>query len=153
MSMADESKKDLWQVGRRRQQLLQEIGELEEELDRARAQDRHIMKKDEIRWQERGSEIGMRIEGHRSAPLVNPMLGFNVYNLNSFISQSPPHSEPGAYHMHGEAVKYYLSGRGVEIIGGKRYEVEAGDVCFIPGHTWHGTQNPYHHPLPFLALT
>ncbi len=54
--------------------------------------------------------------------------------------------------MHGEAIKYYLSGRGVEVIGGNRYEVEPGDLCFIPHHVWHGTQNPGPEPLRFLAV-
>ncbi|HKZ51219.1 MAG TPA: cupin domain-containing protein, partial [Dehalococcoidia bacterium] len=51
-----------------------------------------------------------------------------------------------------EAIKYYLSGKGAEIIGDKRYEVEAGDVGFIPAHVWHGTQNTGSEPLRFLAV-
>src|SRR3990170_7944937 len=148
--MADYGKMDDWQLGRRRHQLIQEMGELEEEMNKRRAQDRHIMKKDEWQWEER-SGIGMQVP-QRAAPLVNPMLGFNCYNFNAFVAERPPGSQFGAYHMHGEAIKYYLSGKGVEIIGDKRYEVEAGDVGFIPAHVWHGTQNTGSEPLRFLAV-
>ncbi|HLB29742.1 MAG TPA: cupin domain-containing protein [Dehalococcoidia bacterium] len=150
--MADYDKMDDWQLGRRRHQLIQDMGEIEEELNKRRAQDRHIMKKSDIQWTEE-SELGMRLQPHRRGPVVSPLLGFNVYNLNAFIAERAPGDQPGTYHTHGEAIKYYLSGKGIEVVGGKRYEVEAGDVAFIPANTWHGTQNPFDEPLAFLAVT
>ena len=141
---------DVWELARRRYQLYMEMSELDEELNRRRTQDRHLMKKSEIQWEPR-SVIGMKIP-HKRAPLIEPNLGFNCHNIEAFIAEYPPGSEEGAYHMHGEAIKYYLSGRGIEIIGDKRYEVEAGDAIFIPAYTWHGSQNPGTEPLRFLAL-
>ena len=151
--MADYARVDDWQLGRRRHQIIQEMGEVEEELSKRRAQDRHVVKKGEQVWTERSGQ-GMRWkEGFQRTTLVSPALGFNVYNLHAFMVKVPSGSTEGAYHMHGEAIKYYIAGRGVEMIGGKRYDVEAGDVCFIPHHTWHGTQNPYDEPLHVLAVT
>jgi mannose-6-phosphate isomerase-like protein (cupin superfamily) len=51
-------------------------------------------------------------------------------------------------------LKLYAQGRGRELIGGKEYDVEAGDLVFIPANTWHGSQNPStDEPLRFFAVT
>ncbi len=140
------------ELARRRVQLVREMGRIEEELNRRRAEDRHISRAEEIEWEDLGKSIGMKTKNIRRASLVNPERGFNVHNFLAFLAEYPPGSEEGAYHMHGEAVKYYLSGRGIEIIGDKQYEVKAGDAVFIPANTWHGTQNPGPEPLRYLAV-
>ncbi len=149
--MADVVKKNEWSLWRRKHQLIQELAEIEEIINKERAQDRHIMKKADIKWTER-HQMGMVSEGRRMAPVMSPRLGFDCHNFVVFMSERPPGENLGAYHTHGEAIKYYLSGSGVELIGDKKYEVEAGDVCFIPANTWHGTQNPNKEPLTFLAV-
>ncbi|HLB29758.1 MAG TPA: cupin domain-containing protein [Dehalococcoidia bacterium] len=149
--MADYGKMTDWELGRRRQQLVQQMGEVEEAVNKRRAQDRHIMRKDELQWRDR-SEIGMKSKS-KTALIVDPIIGFNIHNMHAFLAEIAPGSQDGAYHMHGEAIKYYLSGRGIEIVGDKRYEVQAGDAVFIPAFTWHGTQNPGPDPLVFLAVT
>lgn len=134
--------------------LVYEMGKIEEELNRYRAQDRHVMKSEEVRWKELGENKEGKEPGGaiRRASLISPELGFNIHNFHLFLAEIPPGRQEGAYHMHGEAVKYYLSGEGIELIGDKEYRVKAGDSIFIPANTWHGTQNPGTEPLRFLAV-
>ena len=153
-SQSDYSQMEARHLFRQRAELVQRLGKVEEELNRRRRQGRHVVKKTEQAWDRSMSIIGMRpkISHHPICLLVSPELGFNVHNFHAFFLEIPPGSSDGAYHMHGEAIKYYLGGRGIEIIGDERYEVEAGDVAFIPAFTWHGTQNPGPEPLRFLAV-
>jgi len=142
------------ELSRKHRQLVREMGRIEEELNRRRAQDRHVVRAEEIQWEDLGESVGMKPkkQGIQRASLVSPELGFNVHNFHVFLAEFPPGSDEGAYHMHGEAAKYYLSGQGIEIVGDKQYQVKAGDTVFIPAHTWHGTQNPGPEPLRFLAV-
>jgi mannose-6-phosphate isomerase-like protein (cupin superfamily) len=142
------------ELARKHHQLVEETGRIEEELNRRRAEDRHLVRAEEVEWRDLGESIGMKPKKQviRRASLVSPELGFNVHNFHAFLAEFPPGSDEGAYHMHGEAVKYYLSGQGIEIVGDKQYQVKAGDTVFIPAHTWHGTQNPGPEPLRFLAV-
>ena len=81
--------------------------------------------------------------------IVGPELGFNINNLHVFTSGRAGGSE--RYHTHGDAIKYYVSGRGYELIGDERFEVGPGDFMHVPANTWHGTENPNSEPLVFLA--
>jgi mannose-6-phosphate isomerase-like protein (cupin superfamily) len=83
--------------------------------------------------------------------IIAPELGFDIYNLHLFVAGPQPKVEEGLYHTHGDAVKFYLRGRGYEIIGDQRFEVKAGDFLHVPANVWHGTQNPNDEPLRFLA--
>jgi len=83
--------------------------------------------------------------------IISPELGFDIYNLHVFFIGRQPKTEQGLYHTHGDAVKYYLRGRGYEFIGDQRFEVKAGDFLHVPANIWHGTQNPNDEPLCFLA--
>lgn len=83
--------------------------------------------------------------------VIAPELGFDIYNIHLFVAGPQPKVEQGLYHTHGDAVKFYLRGRGYEIIGDQRFEVKAGDFLHVPANIWHGTQNPYDEPLRFLA--
>ena len=45
-------------------------------------------------------------------------------------------------------------GTGREIIGGEEYDVEAGDLVFVPANVWHGSQNlSTDEPLRSFAVT
>lgn len=138
-----------------RYKLIQECSRLEEELNIRRKQDRHIMRQSELEFSE--SHVSGLRQGssskHLTARAVAPELGFNIHNFQAFFDKVPAGSSEGAYHMHGEAIKYYISGRGIEIIGDKTYEVKAGDTVFIPANVWHGTENPGPDPLLFFAIT
>ncbi len=148
---AQQSTKELT---RKRYSLVMELSELEEELNQRRQQDRHIMRVSEQEWMDVGETNPIKLKmNRRRTYLVTPELGFNVHNFDVWIVEVPPGSSEGAYHMHGEAVKYYLQGRGIENVGGKRYEVNAGDTVFIPANTWHGTENPGPETMRFLAMS
>lgn len=150
----DYSKMDTLELMSYRYQLVKECAHLEEELNIRRRQDRHVMRKSELNFSAVHAS-GIQIKGptHLTARAVAPELGFNIHNLQAFFDKVPPGSSEGAYHMHGEAIKYYVSGKGIETIGNKTYEVNSGDTVFIPANTWHGTHNPGPDPLLFLAIT
>jgi len=121
---------DHWTIGKQYNEILLKLGKLEEEIEKRRKKDVHLIKSEQITW--RGNH----------ATLVAAEQGFNVHNFHSFFHELQPETSEGAYHMHGEAIKFYMKGKGKELIGGKEYDVEAGDVILVPQHTWHGTQNP-----------
>lgn len=85
-------------------------------------------------------------------PLITPTHGFPVHNFYSFLIQVPANYRQSKYHIHGEAIKFYLKGKGIEHIGDKTYEVEAGDVILIPANEWHGTENPNNEPIEFYGV-
>ncbi len=136
---------DHWALGRRYNEFMNSFSRIQDVLAEHRLRDRHLLKQDEWNWLKR------RSSEHRSANLVAAELGFNMYNIHVFAVELPPGESDGAYHIHGEAVKFYLKGRAKEIIGDREYEVEAGDVILVPAHVWHGTQNVYSEPVSFLA--
>jgi mannose-6-phosphate isomerase-like protein (cupin superfamily) len=145
---------DHWQLGREYGEVQRLMAELAEEVERRRSQNRHHLKQADWEWltaKQHMFKIDKTIL-RRDARLVAAEAGFNVYNLFAFVLEIPPGGTEGAYHMHGEAIKLYLQGRGQEIIAGHEYEVEAGDVLFVPAHTWHGTQNPYGDTERFVAI-
>jgi len=136
----DNDRMDHWQIGKKYNEVLQRLARVEEEVERRRGQDLHVIKADRMVWQ--NHHVG----------LAAAERGFNAHNFHSFFHELPPGASEGAYHMHGEAVKFYLKGKGREIIGDKEYEVEEGDVMLVPGQTWHGTQNPSADPVIFFAV-
>ncbi len=142
------------ELGRKRHLLVEEMGRIEEELNHRREEDRHITRASQLEWKDMSEILNTRINRGiaRRANLVVPELGFNVHNFTAFLGEIPPGGQEGAYHVHGEAIKYYLHGKGVEIIGDKKYEVQEGDTVFIPANTWHGTQNPGTEPLRIFAV-
>jgi len=81
--------------------------------------------------------------------IMAPEMGFDIYNFHLFTSGRDARSD--RYHSHGDALKYYIYGSGVEDIDGQRFEVKAGDFMHVPANTWHGTINPNDEPLVFLA--
>lgn len=135
----------------RRYELLAEVGYLDLEMERRRAQKRIHVPASESRFQAESNlrPTALPIKVWRS---ISPELGFDVHTMYSFIAEIPPRTEGGRYHRHGEAIKYYLSGRAVELVGDEEYQVGPGDFIFIPANTWHGTQNPYDEPVRFLAV-
>jgi len=88
--------------------------------------------------------------GPHQRMIIGPELGFDIYNFHIFTSGRAAGSD--RYHTHGDAVKYYVAGRGFEIIGDQRFEVKVGDWMHVPGNVWNGTENPYDEPLIFLAV-
>jgi mannose-6-phosphate isomerase-like protein (cupin superfamily) len=95
------------------------------------------------------AEAAIRQAGPQQRMIVGPELGFEIYNFHLFTSGRAAGSD--RYHTHGDAVKYYISGHGFEVIGDQRFEVSAGDFMHVPANVWHGTENPSDEPLVFLA--
>ncbi len=145
---------DHWELGRKYNELVYQLGQIEEEIGQRSVEDRHLITPEQWVWRSPRQTAGMqqKTKDHRNARLVAAELGFNVHNFHAFVVEIPPGGVEGAYHMHGEAIKFYLQGRAKEIIGDKEYEVRAGDVMLVPIHTWHGTQNPFSEPVRFFAV-
>lgn len=135
---------------RQRQVLLGELGRVDIEMDRRRAGQRRLVKSSELEWVE-GKSMNPTSSANKICQIISPELGFDIHNFHVFMIEVPPFTEHGTYHRHGDAVKYYLSGRGVEIVDGEPYEVEAGDFLHVPANVWHETTNPYDEPCRFLA--
>lgn len=150
----DYSKMGTLELISQRYKLIQECSRLEEELNIRRQADRHLMRQEELQFSEvHASGLKHKKSSHMTARAVAPELGFNAHNLQAFFDRVPAGSTEGAYHMHGEAIKYYISGKGIERIGDKSYEVKAGDTLFVPASVWHGSENPGPEPLLFFAVT
>ena len=116
------------------------FGTLSRELQRRRQLRRLYVPSEEAPVAEAGPHQRM---------IVGPELGFDIYNFHVFTSGRAAGSD--RYHTHGDAVKYYVAGRGFEVIGEQRFEVKVGDFIHVPANIWHGTENPYDEPLVFLA--
>ncbi|MBI2918975.1 MAG: cupin domain-containing protein [Chloroflexi bacterium] len=150
--MSKANSPDIW---RRRQVLLHELGLIENEINRRRQQDRHLVRAEDLVWEKSSASQPRKAEADEAETycrVVSPDVGFNIHNFRIFITQGAPHTSRGRYHTHGEAVKYYLSGRAIEYVGENEYQVKAGDFVFIPANTWHGTQNPYDEPVKVMAI-
>ena len=83
--------------------------------------------------------------------IMSPELGFDIYSFQLFMEHVPGHTEQGEAQTGGDAVRYYLAGRGVELIGDQRVEVKEGDMTCIPAGSRHETLNPYSDPLRFIC--
>ena len=118
------------------------FGRVALEAQRRRGQKRLHVPAEEARVGK--GELGQRL-------IIAPELGFDIYAFHVFVDGMAPRTEQGRYQTDGDTVKYYLSGRGYELIGDQRLEVRAGDFMHIPANTWHGMQNPNDEPLRFLA--
>ncbi len=65
-----------------------------------------------------------------------------------------PHcSTRGHEHAPLEEVYFITSGRGVMEVGSNRFEVESGDVVYIPGGKFHRAENPFDLPLEYIWVT
>ena len=140
------------QLAQRRDTILRGFGRIEEEFDRRRRENRLLAKAADIRWESASAVHPTQQEGHRLARIISPELGFNIHTFRVFQREIGGGGVEGAYHTHGDAVKYYLHGKGKEIIGQEEYQVEAGDLAFIPANIWHGTENTGQEPMVFIAF-
>jgi hypothetical protein len=87
------------ELARRYNAVNNEFKRLQEALNRKRAEDRHVLKAKDWVWKTSMEMIGLQFKKtHQVAYLVAPELGFNVYNLHSFVAEIPPGGQEGAYH-------------------------------------------------------
>ena len=83
--------------------------------------------------------------------IISPELGFDIYSFQLFMEHVPGTTEKGEPQTSGDAVRYYLSGAGIEIIGDQRIEVKVGDFTCVPAGSRHETLNPYDEPLRLIC--
>lgn len=145
------SKMNPTQLTKRRYELIQELSKFERELQKRRRQRKIHLPASEVVWK-KGPEVLPTDLKALFAMTIAPELGFDVTSMEAFLAEIPPGLTYGLSHRHGEAIKFYLSGRAVELVGDKEYHVGPGDFIFIPANTWHGTQNPYKEPARFMAV-
>ncbi|MBI4527584.1 MAG: cupin domain-containing protein [Deltaproteobacteria bacterium] len=117
------------------------FGRVALEVQRRRNQKRLYVPAEESRLG--GGDLSKRL-------IIAPELGFDIYAFYVFTDGIAARTERQDQ-IEGDTVKYYLSGRGVDVIGDQRIEVKAGDFIHIPANTWHRMENPNNEPLRFLA--
>ena len=83
--------------------------------------------------------------------IISPELGFDIYSFQLFMEHVPGGTERGLPQTSGDAVRYYIEGRGVEVIDDEEIEVTAGDFTCIPAGSRHETRNPNAEPLRFIC--
>ena len=140
------------ELAQRRDTILRSFGRIDEEFDRRRQENRLLVKGDDVMWETASRVHPTEQKGHLLARVISPELGFNIHTFRVFKRQIPSRETDGAFHTHGDAVKYYLEGKGKEIIGEEEIEVEPGDLAFIPANVWHGTENTGDEPMVFIAF-
>ncbi len=118
-----------------------EFGRVALELQRRREQKRLLVRREDAPLMEWGP-------GRHH--IMSPEQGFDIYSFQLFMEHVPPDAQ-GEPSLSGDAVRYYIAGKGVEVIDGKRIEVKAGDFACIPAGSVHETQNPYREPLRFIC--
>jgi len=136
----------------RRDEILGHFSRIDKEFDRRRGENRLLVKGDDIRWESASRVHPTQQEGHLLARIISPELGFNIHTFRVFKRQIGGGGIDGAFHTHGDAVKYYLEGKGKEIIDDQEVEVSPGDLAFIPANIWHGTENTGDDPMVFIAF-
>jgi quercetin dioxygenase-like cupin family protein len=118
-----------------REFILGQVTLLEEEVAKRSQEGKRLVPASDPQWRE-DPTTGVKIW-----TIVAPEEGFTMQNFYMFMLWVPPGYKQGKYHVHGDAVKHYISGHGVEIIADQRYEVGPGDFIHIPAGIWHGTEN------------
>ena len=108
-------------------------------------------RRDQKRLFIRAEEVPLMEWGPGRHHIISPELGFDIYSFQLFMEHVPGGVDQGKLQSSGEAVRYYLEGRGVEIIGEERIEVKEGDFTFVPAGSRHETLNPHGDPLRFLC--
>ena len=136
----------------RRDEILNHFSRIDKEFDRRRGESRLLVKGADIHWESASRVHPTQQEGHLLARIISPELGFNIHTFRVFKRQIGGSGIDGAFHPHGDAVKYYLEGKGKEIIDDQEVEVSPGDLAFIPANIWHGTENTGDEPMVFIAF-
>jgi quercetin dioxygenase-like cupin family protein len=67
-------------------------------------------------------------------------------------NMDPMHCHPFHFHPHREEIIYVIYGRAEQWVGNEYRILKAGEMAHIPAGVIHGTFNPHHEPLVFLAI-
>ena len=127
------------ELASRRNRILEMFGRIDQDFDRRRGENRLLVKKEDVVWEPASRVHPTQQEGHMLARIISPELGFNIHTFRVFKRQIAGRDTDGAFHTHGDAVKYYLEGKGKEIIGDQEIEVGAGRPGVHTGQcvAWH----------------
>jgi mannose-6-phosphate isomerase-like protein (cupin superfamily) len=87
----------------------------------------------------------------QTTTLIAPELGFDIHTLQLSVRVVPPGHIDDTFHSHGEAVHYFLSGQGHQMVRDESIAVETGDLVFVPSGTPHGIRNSTDGPLRVLV--
>ncbi len=126
-----------------RQHLLHELGVLDDEFNLRRKAKNYLVPPDQDPWETPADS--------QTVTLIAPELGFDIHTLQLSVRVVPPGHTDDTFHRHGEAVHYYLSGQGDQIVGEETIAVETGDLVFIPAGTAHGIKNSADGPMRVLV--
>ena len=77
----------------------------------------------------------------QTVALIAPELGFDIHTLQLSLRVIPPGYRDTAFHNHGEAVHYFLSGVGRQTVGQVELSVSGEDLVYIPAGAPHGIHN------------
>ena len=84
---------------------------------------------------------------------MEQLLGKKAQNLVGMFVVAPPKGEaPYHYHSKRESILVLISGRGKELVEGKKIPVQAGDILFIPAKEKHGLVNDGDKELRFIEF-
>jgi len=72
---------------------------------------------------------------------IHPQMVTGLRGYEAYLQELPPGGWSGKHTHVGEEVHYIISGRGYEVIDGKRWDWEAGDVVAIPVCSTHQSFN------------
>jgi mannose-6-phosphate isomerase-like protein (cupin superfamily) len=125
-----------------RQHLLHELGVLDDEFNQRRKAKNYLVPRNEVPWESPAD--------NQTTTLIAPELGFDIHTLQLSVRVVPPGHSDDTFHSHGEAVHYFLSGQGHQIVGDESMAVETGDLVFVPAGTAHGIRNSTGEPMRFL---
>ena len=112
----------------RRDEILSHFVRIDKEFDRRRGENRMLVKGEDIQWESASRVHPTQQEGHLLARIISPELGFNIHTFRVFKRQIGGGGIDGAFHTHGDAVKYYLEGKGKEKIENESWQ-KSHRVC------------------------
>ena len=90
----------------RRDEILSHFARIDKEFDRRRGENRLLVKGEDIQWESASRVHPTQQEGHLLARIISPELGFNIHTFRVFKRQIGGGGIDGAFHTHGDAVKY-----------------------------------------------
>lgn len=101
----------------------------------------------------RTAEYVARANPEPGKRITEQLLEKKAENMVGIFVVAPPQSEtPYHYHNKRESIIVFLSGRGKELVEGKKLAVQAGDILFIPAKEKHGIVNDGDKELRFIEF-
>jgi quercetin dioxygenase-like cupin family protein len=105
---------------------------------------RRMIHEEEIQWvaTRRDAKVGL---------LVAPETGFKTWGTVSMIAEIPPGWHTGE-HAHGEEAIYIVSGQGLSVVNGVRYDWANGSTLWIPFGARHQHFNAGSEPARYYSI-